>query len=171
MAAALRCRRRPAMASRVGWAVAQSRRRNSGRRSAICLRRNPRRTCIHSCRCGPPSNWEEDPCRNIRSLAEVAAPRSLLPAWLAELSQIEQRCEWQISLDSGQANLEPDRFGWNQNRAPGFYFDAFSSREPTATSLENAITPSAAAWRFPSADRARSRSAHGPRSGAASAHC
>jgi hypothetical protein len=27
----------------------------------------------------------------------------------------------------------------NQNRAPGFCFDAFSSREPASTSLENAI--------------------------------
>jgi hypothetical protein len=35
--------------------------------------------------------------------------------------------------------LEPIRFWWNQNRAPIFYFDAFSSREPVPTSLENAL--------------------------------
>ncbi|AUC93749.1 hypothetical protein CWS35_05120 [Bradyrhizobium sp. SK17] len=30
---------------------------------------------------------------------------------------------------------------WNQNGAPGFCLDAFSSREPVSTSLENALAP------------------------------
>src|SRR5712672_2602519 len=35
--------------------------------------------------------------------------------------------------------LEPFRFCLNQNRAPDSCFDAFSSREPVSTSLENAL--------------------------------
>jgi hypothetical protein len=36
------------------------------------------------------------------------------------------------------SNLELFPFRWNRNGAPGFCFDAFSSREPVPTSLENA---------------------------------
>ena len=36
--------------------------------------------------------------------------------------------------------LELLRSRWNQSRALGFCFDAFSSREPVPTSLENALT-------------------------------
>jgi hypothetical protein len=35
--------------------------------------------------------------------------------------------------------LEPDRFCLNQNRGSNLCFDAFSSREPASTSLENAL--------------------------------
>jgi hypothetical protein len=39
-----------------------------------------------------------------------------------------------------EACLEPFPFRWNRNGAPGFCFDAFSSREPVSTSLENALS-------------------------------
>jgi hypothetical protein len=37
------------------------------------------------------------------------------------------------------AGVEPFPFRWNRNGALGFCFDAFSSREPVSTSLENAL--------------------------------
>ena len=57
-----------------GSAAAQSRRRSSGRHCRACARRSPRRTCTHSCRCGPPLHSAAGRCRNIRSSAGVAAP-------------------------------------------------------------------------------------------------
>jgi hypothetical protein len=59
-----------------GSAGRQNRRRSSGIRCAACSRRSPRRTCIRKSRCALPQNAGEDPCRNIRSSAGVAAPWS-----------------------------------------------------------------------------------------------
>ena len=36
-------------------------------------------------------------------------------------------------------HLEPFPFRWNRNGGSGSLFDAFSSREPVSTSLENAL--------------------------------
>ena len=57
-----------------GSVAARNRRRSSGRHCRACARRSPRRTWIHSCRSALPWHRAEDPCRNIRSSAEVAAP-------------------------------------------------------------------------------------------------
>ena len=59
-----------------GSAARRNRRRSSGIRCAACSRRSPHRTCIRKSRCALPQNAAEDPCRNIRSLAGVAAPWS-----------------------------------------------------------------------------------------------
>ena len=59
---------------RAGSAAERNHRRSSGTRCGAWSRRNPRRMCIRKCRCGLPSRQAEDPCRNIRSSAEVAAP-------------------------------------------------------------------------------------------------
>ena len=80
MADASRRRRRAAIPLPAGSAAEQNRRRSSGRHCGACSRRSPRRTCTHSCRCALPSNAAEDPCRNIRSSAGVAAPWSSLAA-------------------------------------------------------------------------------------------
>src|SRR5947207_14100972 len=42
-------------------------------------------------------------------------------------------------------SVEPFPFRWNRNGALSFCFDAFSSREPVSTSLENALPLAAAA--------------------------
>jgi hypothetical protein len=65
-----------AIPSTAGSAAERTRRRNSGRHCRAWSRRIPRRRCIRSCRFVPRSNVAEDPCRNIRSSAEVAAPSS-----------------------------------------------------------------------------------------------
>ncbi|AUC92919.1 hypothetical protein CWS35_37120 [Bradyrhizobium sp. SK17] len=41
--------------------------------------------------------------------------------------------------DAAQGDLEPFPFLWNRNGALGSCLDAFSSREPVSTSLENAL--------------------------------
>jgi hypothetical protein len=46
---------------------------------------------------------------------------------------------WDQHLASGWISLEPFPFRRNRNGALGFCFDAFSSREPASTSLENAL--------------------------------
>ena len=72
--------RRAAAPSPAGSGAAQSRRRSSGRHYGAWSRRNPHRTCIRRSRSALPSNSAADPCRNIRSSVEVAAPWSF--RWL-----------------------------------------------------------------------------------------
>ena len=52
---------RGAIPSPAGSAAARTRRRNSDRHSAASSRRSPRRRCIRSCRCAPPSKQAADP--------------------------------------------------------------------------------------------------------------
>ena len=139
----LRCTTRPAaIRSQAGSAAAQNRRRSSDRHCAACSRRSPHRRCTHRSRCALRLHAAAGPCRNIRSSVEVAAPWSSRDCWLMPIIA---------------------------NRAPNFEW-----RNPSISAIAQSITapiPSAAASSFPSTDRARSRSAHAPRSGAASARC
>jgi hypothetical protein len=64
-----------------GSAAGRNRRRSSGTHCATCFRHSPRKTCTHSCRCALPLSSAEDPCRNIRSSAGVAAPWSTHDVW------------------------------------------------------------------------------------------
>ncbi|MEH2675953.1 hypothetical protein DXU07_43425 [Bradyrhizobium elkanii] len=57
---------------------------------------------------------------------------------------------------SRTARLEPIPFRLNRNGAPDSCFDAFSSREPVSTSLENAL-----ASRHPQREKAGGRYATG----------
>jgi hypothetical protein len=45
----------------------------------------------------------------------------------------------EMSFEHRLITLEPFPFRWNRNGALAFCFDAFSSREPVPTSLENAL--------------------------------
>jgi putative hemolysin len=76
---------------RAGSAARQNRRRSSGIHCAACSRRSPHRMCIRKSRCALPQHAVEDPYRNIRSSAGVAAPWS--SRWLKRggSSQIKRR--------------------------------------------------------------------------------
>ena len=62
-----------------GSAAARNRRRSSGRHYEAWSRRNPHRTCTRRNRSALPSRAAANPCRNIRSSVEVAAPWSSHP--------------------------------------------------------------------------------------------
>jgi hypothetical protein len=75
-------------------------------------------------------------------MAGLSYPRSVWPV-VAGLILLNKPDSVQIVAGLMPAKvlpcLGPYRFGLNQNRALTFYFDAFSSREPVPTSLENAL--------------------------------
>jgi hypothetical protein len=58
---------------------------------------------------------------------------------MATLAIHERFCRPLSSTDLLLAQLERVRFELNHDRALSFCFDAFSSREPVSTSLENAL--------------------------------
>ncbi len=101
MAAASRPIVQAATLSPAGLAAGQNRRRSSGRRCRVCSRRNPHRTCTRKSRSALPWKPAAGPCRNIRSLVEVAAPWSSRH-WgiVVNYRKFNARCECRISLDS-----------------------------------------------------------------------
>jgi hypothetical protein len=183
MADAFRPTRRAAIRLQAGSAAARNRRRSSGTHCAASARRSPRRTCTRSCRYALPWSSAADPCRNIRSSVAAAAPwwspHSLSPLPLWERSDRIDRCDpgeglWPIDRPEP---LTPTLSHKGRGSSPSLP-QMIANRMPepndeypsiSATRLSAGI--SAVASGFPSGDRVRSRNAHAPRSGAASAHC
>jgi hypothetical protein len=205
--------------SPAGSAVAQNRRRSSGRRCGAHSRRRRRRRCIHTCRCAHPWPAAADPCRRIRSSVEVPAP------WGGVSCPESGAKYWQIKRQTRMTNFPRFRPWPSREAKPGLLVDTLETgafcaaagllrvaRNDVDRSAEN-LTPSlrgalatkqsslrpetqrvwfilerkrqrnsnsglvipaispAAVSGFPSSGRARSRSAHAPRSGAATARC
>src|SRR4051794_32966832 len=62
------------------------------------------------------------------------------PYWAPLRSSISVRPRWNRAMAILSSEPEPLPFRLNRNGALDFFSDAFSAREPAATSLENALT-------------------------------